>query len=77
MLAASIEGWSHPISREAIIALDHFDAFARVNSKKPPKQHWLRPGANGQKRERHGNRAGRSNAQVLALVRPSSSKFAG
>lgn len=73
MLAAAIEGWDHPISREALAALDLFDLMVQVNSdpKKPkPKPHHGRPWKfDDVERTRRGNAAGRTPEQVKALLR--------
>lgn len=44
MLAAAMEGWEHPISREALVLMDLFDLEHAVNSgKRKPKPHPGRP----------------------------------
>lgn len=70
---AAVEGWDYGVSREALILLDLFDleyAKAGVKNRKP---HPMRPGKPDEKAVKHrGDRAGRTNDQVLALVRPAS-----
>lgn len=34
-LAASLNGWKHPASREALVLMDLFDAFTKANFKRP------------------------------------------
>lgn len=69
-LAAAIEGWDHPISREALILMDIFDLDHAINSKKTPKPHSGRPWKqDDERRERRGNAAGRTREQVVAILR--------
>lgn len=42
-LTVSVQKWDHPISREALVAMDHFDLVHALNSKRPPKPHSGRP----------------------------------
>lgn len=44
-VAVAVEGWQHPISRDALAILDLYDATIAVNtdSKKRPKPHGGRP----------------------------------
>lgn len=68
MLAASIEGWDHAISREALVLMDLFDLEHTVNSKKPPKPHPGRPWKEKRAQQRMGNVAGRTPDEVRALL---------
>lgn len=69
-IAASIEGWTHPVSREALILMDQFDLNHAINSKKTPKPHPGRPWKQDDaKRERRGDAAGRTREQVVAILR--------
>ena len=73
MIAAALEGWSHPISREALILMDQFDldmAAATSGSKgRKPKPHPGRPWKPSDKTvQKHGNTAGRSRAEVVAIL---------
>jgi len=54
---ASYNKWKYPISREGMVSLDYFDAFAMANSKKKPKPYprpWPKDGESkiGSKRQR-------------------------
>lgn len=69
-ITAALEGWDYPISREALILADLFDLEHMANSdpkKSRPKPHPMRPWKD-QRRERHGNIAGRSREQVEAIL---------
>lgn len=71
MIAAALEGWDHPISRESLILMDQFDLDVRVatGGKGNPKPHPMRPGKQDDRtRERKGNVAGRSRAEVIAIL---------
>lgn len=70
-IAAALEGWDRPVSTEALVLMDLFDLDITVNSKNRPELHPGRPyKQKSERRERHGNAAGRTPAQVLALLRP-------
>lgn len=71
-IAAALEGWDFPISREALIFMDLFDVTVMANSdskKGKPKPHGGRPykieRANVQK---FGDRAGRTDAEVKEIL---------
>lgn len=67
-LAASIEGWDHPVSREAAVLMDLWDLTAAVTgAKRPPK--YTRPWKVASDTARHGNAAGRTPEEVKALLR--------
>lgn len=70
MLAAAMEGWDHPISREALALMDLFDLDMAVNSgKKKPKPHPGRPWKpTGKTTQRHGDVGGRSRAEVVEIL---------
>lgn len=68
MLAAALEGWEHPVSREALVAMDLFDLMHTVNSKKTPKPHPGRPGKPERDKQRMGKTGGRSPEQVKAIL---------
>lgn len=56
-LAAAVEGWDHPVSREAAVLMDLWDLEAIKSGAKRPPQYtrpWKTPGH----RLRHGNAAG-------------------
>lgn len=66
-------GWTHPISREALILMDLFDLDMTVatGGKKGarPKPHPGRPFASSDKTtKRHGDVGGRSRAEVVAIL---------
>lgn len=68
-IAAAMEGWTHPVSREALILMDLFDLELTINSKRKPKPHPGRPWTqDGPTRERKGNVAGRSRAEVVEIL---------
>lgn len=68
MLAAALEGWDHPISREALVLMDLFDLEHTVNTKKPPKPHPGRPWKDQGKKQRMGNVGRRTPEQVRELL---------
>lgn len=71
MVAAAIEGWTHPISREAAVLMDLFDLNAAAHSgKKKPAPYPGRPWASKSdvKRERRGNAADRSPAEIRDIL---------
>lgn len=69
-IAAAIEGWENPISREALILMDHFDLDHRIAAgKQKPKPHPGRPfSMDKSKSTRKGNAAGRSAAEMKAIL---------
>ena len=74
MIAAALEGWEHPISRAEIIALDQFDLELELNWDRKkngaPPRHRLRPGKQDERLRIHkGDAAGRTDAEVKALLR--------
>lgn len=71
MTAAAIRKWSHPLSREAAVLADVFDLeYAKSGAKN--RKPYARPWDDIAKRTRRGNAAGRTGAQVVALLRPTS-----
>ena len=74
MTAAALEGWDHPVSREALIAMDHFDlamAAATAGSRRgpKPKPHPGRPWKSSDRTtKKHGDVAGRTRAEVVAIL---------
>lgn len=67
-LAAALAGWDHPISREALILMDHYDLDRGVAGDKRWKG-YPRPWKTSDKTtQRHGNAAGRSRAEVAAIL---------
>ena len=71
-IAAALEGWDYPISREALILLDHYDLDVRINSdskKGRPKPHPGRPFKLDDRQERrYGNTGGRSREEVVKIL---------
>jgi len=71
-IAAALEGWDYPISREALAILDLFDLTVAANSdpKKPrPAPHSGRPYKPDDKtRQRFGDTGGRSRDEVVAIL---------
>lgn len=70
-LAAALEGWDHPITREALILMDLFDLEHAVNAKKKPKPHPGRPWSRDDEpaTRQRGDAAGRSPEEMKALLR--------
>jgi len=68
-LCASVNGWAHPLSREAALTADLFDLTALAHSgKRKPKPHPIRPWT-ARKKERYGNAGGRTPDQVKAILK--------
>ncbi len=66
-LAASIGGWDYPVSREAAVLMDLWDLEAMKGAgKKAPRYH--RPYKTAGQRERVGDAAGHSQADVIDLL---------
>lgn len=72
-LSAAVEGWDYGMTRESLLLLDLFDLEHAKAGVKNPKPHWMRPGKPQDRTLKRGDRAGRSNTAVLALVRPAAS----
>ncbi len=68
-LAASVAGWAHPISREALALYDLFDLEHMVNSKKRPKPHPGRPGSQQEETKQRGDAAGRTPEEMKRILR--------
>lgn len=67
-VASELEGWDHPISREALILMDLFDLDHKVAAgKKTPKPHPGRPWKN-RSVQRLGDVAGRTPDEVRAIL---------
>jgi hypothetical protein len=68
MLAAAMEGWGYPLSRETAAILDLFDLeHAKANKKAKP--HKGRPWADQPTTEQRGDAAGRTPEEVKAILR--------
>lgn len=69
-IAAALEGWDNPISREALVLMDLFDLdHAVAAGKKKPAPHPGRPfSMDASKKKRRGNTEGRSVAEVKAIL---------
>ncbi|WP_051549262.1 hypothetical protein [Nocardioides sp. URHA0032] len=71
-VAAALEGWDYPISREALAILDLYDLTMAANNdskKGRPKPHGGRPWPLDNKQERRwGNTGGRSREEVVAIL---------
>ncbi len=67
-IAAAVEKWEHPVTREALILMDVFDLEHAVNSKKTPKPHPGRPWKDKGAKRRMGNTGGRTPDEVRALL---------
>lgn len=72
MIAAALEGWDHPISREALVLMDTYDVHTAVNTdpkKGRPKPHTGRPfSVDTRDRQKFGDTGGRSRAEVVAIL---------
>lgn len=67
-LAAEIEGWAHPVSREAAVLMDLWDLTAiATGTKRPPR--YERPWKQKGESSRHGDASGRTPDEVKALLR--------
>lgn len=67
-LAASIEGWEYPFSREQAAAADLWDLeYAKTGSQKPAR--YPRPFASGQEKTQRGDSAGRTPDEMKVLLR--------
>jgi hypothetical protein len=69
MIAAAIEGWDFPLSREAAAILDLFDLEHVKAAGRKAKPHGGRPWANAKRQQRFGNTAGRTHEQVREILR--------
>ena len=68
-LAAALQGWDHPISREALLLADLYDLNHTVAAGgKKVTPHPARPKTDA-KPERYGNAAGRTPDEVKAILR--------
>jgi hypothetical protein len=69
-ITAALEGWEHPVSREALILMDLFDLEAVINSgTRKPKPHNGRPWKVVAETKQCGNAGGRTPEQVKAMLR--------
>lgn len=67
-LAAAIEGWDHPISREAAILMDLWDLeYAKSGTKKPSR--YPRPYVVKGEQVQRGKAGGRTPEEVKELLR--------
>ena len=72
-IAAAIEGWDHPITREALALFDVYDVTVAANSdkRKRPKPHPGRPfklNAATQGERQRGDAGGRSREEVIRIL---------
>lgn len=72
--AASMEGWDFPVDRGTLATLDVYDLTVAANS--DPKKGRLDPHpgrpyklTDPRKREKYGDTAGRSNAEVISILK--------
>lgn len=68
-LTASVEGWDYPLSREDAVLRDLWDLTLRLATNKSNKPYPRPFKADAGDNERHGNAAGRTPAEVVALLR--------
>lgn len=69
MTAAALAGWSHPLSREALILADLFDLQHFAKASKPPKPYPRPWPTSGQMVKQKGDAAGRSREEVIEILR--------
>lgn len=69
MLTSAMEGWAHPVSREALIMMDQYDLTHKAaGAKNPPR--YPRPfKVDDREKVSRGNAAGRTPDQVKAILR--------
>lgn len=68
-VCASVAGWDHPISREAIVLADMWDLTAKVHSQRRSKQAtYPRPWSGRGQGRRHGSTGGRTRDEILAIL---------
>lgn len=68
-----VQTWEHPISREALVLMDLFDLLHVAHTHKTQEPHGGRPKSARDLRRmagQHGDHAGRTPAQIMALLRP-------
>lgn len=66
---AALNGWAHPISREALALLDVHDlTYLAHFDRKAFKPHAGRPFSMESGKKRRGDAAGRSRAEVVAIL---------
>lgn len=72
MIAAAMQGWDHPITREAVVLMDLFDLMHAANSDPKhgrPDPHTGRPWRIDNRDSEHiGDTAGRSRAEVVTYL---------
>lgn len=76
-IGAALAGWDYPISHEALLLADLFDLEHTVNTKKRPDPHPVRPFNQERQKRRMGNAAGRTPAQVVAILNAARAGRAG
>lgn len=67
-IAAAVEGWDHPITREALVLMDLFDLDMAVAAGKKKPKPYQRPWKQEGDVKRMGNTGGRSRAEVVAIL---------
>ena len=66
-VCAALNGWEFPATREALVLMDLYDAYAAVKFKRP--QPYPRPWQTGEKSTRQrGNAAGRTPEEVRRIL---------
>jgi len=65
--SAALQGWDHPVSREALILMDQFDLSHTAAAGKKVQPHPGRPNKPVDV-ERKGNAGGRTPAEVKAIL---------
>lgn len=71
MIAAAMEGWEYPLSREGWMMADLIDVQGSSKAGKKWKAYDKRPlkASDGVEKKRRGNAAGRTGAQVIEILR--------
>lgn len=70
MLAAAAEGWDYPLPRTDAVLMDLYDAQRWAAGDKKWKGYPRPDKSPNETSSRRGNNAGRSGAEVIALLRP-------
>lgn len=68
-IAAALAGWSHPVSREALIAMDHFDLDHTVAVGGKRVKPYVRPWESSAETARRGRVEGMTPEQTRAALR--------
>lgn len=70
-IASTLEGWEYPVSREALILMDHYDLDRALNHdpKKGKADRYPRPyEVDDRQRRKYGNTGGRTRAEIVEIL---------